>query len=62
MDGMNILVSCNDQYMMPLSVLLGSLLENNPGQHADYFMWSDVSEYNRALVERLVEGHGCRVE
>ena len=62
MDGMNILVSCNDQYMMPLSVLLGSLLENNPGQHVVYFMWADVSEDNRALVERLVEGHGSRVE
>ena len=41
---MNILVSCNDAYMMPMTVFLQSLFDTQTEPVDLYFMWSEVSE------------------
>lgn len=44
---MNILVSANDNYVLPLMVMLTSLLETNSYEHHKiYFLYSDVQEHN----------------
>lgn len=60
-DKMNILVSTNDQYVMPLTVLLQSLFDNNPGPMTVYFLCSDLSDGGRDFVDRLVSSRGSNV-
>ena len=55
---MNILVSTNDNYVMPLSVLLTSLFDTNERPMTVYLLWADLSEESRELLKRLVEGRG----
>jgi len=53
---MNILVSANDRYFMPLAVMLTSLFENSNNQSITvYFMYSQVSKENLYILKSLVE-------
>lgn len=57
---MNILVSCNDNYVMPLKVMLHSFFESNPSPsaHHVYMLQSDLSPKGDEEVRSLVEGFG----
>ena len=61
MDGMNILISTNDSYVMPLTVLLESIFENNAGPLTFYFMWSELSEQHHAFFADYVSAHGAEL-
>ena len=59
----NILVSVNDSYVMPLSVLLTSLYETNATH--DIAVWAldaGLSDDSRALLERQAQAAGVRLE
>lgn len=58
---MNILVSANDRYAMPLAVLLQSLLDTNPRCMTIYLLSSELSAQNRETIERLVSEGGSRL-
>lgn len=56
---MNILVSANDKYIMPLTVMLTSLLENNRNTGISvYFLYSDVSAENFRILEDMIQSSG----
>lgn len=57
---MNILVSCNDNYVMPLKVMLYSFFESNPSSepHHIYMLHSDLSGQGDEAVRAMVEGLG----
>ncbi len=59
---MNLLVSCNDRYTMPLMVMLTSFFSTNPSRaeevHAVYLLESDLSEPSCEQIEKLV----CRFD
>lgn len=59
--GMNILVSVNDKYMMPLTVLLQSLFDTNSECATIYFMCSELSEQSKDFARRFVEGRGSDI-
>ena len=58
METMNVLVSCNDRYVMPLTVLLQSLFDNVKEPVTVWFMWSDISEDNKEFLNGFVSGRG----
>ena len=58
---MNILLSTNDGYVMPLTVLMQSLFENNSEPITIYFLWSDLSEQSKAFIGRFAAQHGAEV-
>ncbi len=58
---MNILVSSNDAYVMPLTVLLQSLFDNHDEPMTIWFLWSDLTEENRAFFRRLIESRGSEL-
>lgn len=56
---MNILVSANDKYIMPLTVMLTSLLEHNKDTGITvYFLYSDVSAENLRILEDMIRSYG----
>ena len=57
---MNILVSCNDNYLMPLEVTLFSFFESNPSTvpHHVYLLYSSLSATANRKLEELVLAHG----
>ena len=57
MERMNILVSTNDAYVMPLTVLLESLFENNAEPITLYFLHADITEENRRFIEEFAQRH-----
>lgn len=59
--GMNVLVSTNDAYVMPLAVLLQSLFETNPGHHVVYLLCNDLSADNRSLLSGMAEAAGSEL-
>lgn len=61
MDRMNILVSSNDDYVMPLCVLLQSLFDTNPGSCDVWFLESGLSSDSRAVIDGLAARHGAAV-
>lgn len=59
---MNILVTLDRNYLLPLKVLLTSLLINNPGECFDVYLASDdLDADNTADTARLLEDAGSRL-
>ncbi len=57
---MNLLVSANDTYVMPLTVLLSSVFETNREDLTVWFMWADLSEKNRTFFSDYIRSHGAK--
>ena len=57
---MNILVSVNDHYLMPLLVMLTSLFEHCTGEISIWFMAKSTSEQAIQAVADFVTAHGAR--
>ena len=55
---MHLLVSTNDNYVMPLAVLLESLFDNHSESFTIWFMCSDLSDKNRTFFENYIGSHG----
>ncbi len=59
---MNILVSCNDRYVMPLAVMLCSFFASDPcaedGRHRVFMLESELSDEGSERLEKLVQGFG----
>ena len=56
---MNILVSVNDTYVMPLAVLLQSLFETQSQPAVLWFMWSELKEENRVFFRDFAAARGA---
>ena len=61
METMNILISSNDQYVCPLTVLLQSLFENETGPVELWFLRGDLNDENSAFFKRFAEEHGAKL-
>lgn len=59
---MNILISCDDNYLMPQKVALHSFFESNPSScpHVVYMLRSNLSEGAEGELRSLVESFGSR--
>ena len=58
---MNVLVSSNDAYVMPLTVLLQSLFETNTRPITIYFLYSGLSHERGEFLERFVAEHDSEI-
>ena len=58
---MNILISSNDNYVMPLTVLLQSLFDNHREPMVFWFLWSDLKEENRTFFSDYIHANGSEV-
>ena len=58
---MNLLVSTNDNYVIPLTVLLQSVFDHHEEPLHIWFLWSELSEDNRAFFRDLVQDHGSDI-
>jgi len=58
---MNILLSTNDSYMMPTTVLMESILDTQTTPVVFYMMWSDLSEDSRNALQTLVDSRNSSI-
>lgn len=54
----NILLSTNDNYMMPTTVLLESVFDTQTTPVSVYLLWSDLKEQSRTALREFVEDRG----
>ena len=57
----NILLSTNDNYMMPTMVLMESVLDTQTAPVSFYLLWSDLKECSRAALREFAEGRGSTI-
>lgn len=58
---MNLLVTLNDNYILPLKIMLASFFEHNGKGHKIYFLYSDVKEEKMQEVNALIRENGCEL-
>ena len=58
---MNILISSNDRYIMPLTVLLQSIFDHCAAPINFYFLMADLSTDNQKHLQEYVEQHQAQI-
>ena len=60
---MEIVCSTDNNYVMPTGVMICSLCENNHGEQIRFhILSSDITDANKASLERITSGYGQRIE
>ena len=60
---MEIVCSTDNNYVMPTGVMICSLCENNHDEQIRFhILSSDITDANKASLERITSGYGQRIE